>query len=117
MNNLYDRIDDRVEIIDITTSEDDPYDNWEIKPDKKFEEELLEDGYTYEDIYYIDMDREGGILVDYNLLPKEKLRWNPEKHIMTLKMKYPLFYDFKKALIDLGVMYDEDYWDTKHIED
>lgn len=105
------KLEDSVEIIDITTEKDDPYMSFDVEPSDKFMEELLNNGYSMEEIYDYQIDKEKGILIDYNLLPQEILKWDKIKKVMTLKMKYPSFYEFKRALIDLGIIYDEEYWD------
>ena len=99
-----------IEILDVTKEEDDPYREWDITPGDKFVEELLSSGYEYSEIYEIDLDGERGIMVDYNLFPRENLKYNSKKNIMELRLKYVPFIRFKEALIDLGVLYDEEYW-------
>jgi len=99
-----------IEIIDITKDDDDPYRDWNISPDKKFVEELLKNGYEHSDIYEIDLDGERGIMVDYNLFPHEHLKYDSKENLMKLKMKYVPFLRFKEALIDLGILYDTEYW-------
>ena len=105
------KISDIVEIRDETTTKDDPYDDWPITPQEKFIEELLKEGYTYEDIYKMDLEKEEGILVEYDLLPHENLKWDDEEKLMKLKMKYPTLHKYRKALKDLGIMYDKEYWE------
>lgn len=103
-------IEDYVEIVDITSSEDDPYDSWCVPPLEKFIIEVLDAGYEDDEIYRITLEKEEGILVDYNLLPREELRWDDEEKNMKLKMKYVPLIEYKKALEDLGVMCEENYW-------
>ena len=105
------KIEDYVEIIDITTKEDDPYDNWKKTPDEKFIEELKKEGYTPEEIYTLDADKEEGILVDYDLLPHESIKWDKKEKVMKLKMKYTPLLKYRKALIDLGINYVRRYWE------
>ena len=98
------------QLVDVTQKDDDPYDDWEISPMEKFTEEVLNAGYTNEDLYNINVDKEGGILVEYDLLPHEVLRWNSKDRMMTVRLKYTPILNFKKALKDLGIIYDEEYW-------
>ena len=53
---------------------------------------------------------EEGILVDYDLFPHEVLNWDNNKRIYKVRLKYTPLLKFKKALKDLGIMYDEEYW-------
>ena len=103
-------IGDYVNIIDITEKEDDPYSDWEIRPFDKFIDELKKEYYTNEEIYRIDLDKEAGILIEYDLFPHEQLRWDKKEKNMKLRMKYTPLIKFKKALIDLGINYDRKYW-------
>lgn len=100
-----------IEIVDVTKEEDDPYRDWNVRPSEKFMQELLNNGYEYSDIYEIDLDSERGIMVDYNLLPHEHLKYDREEKVMKLRLKYVPFLSFKQALIDLGILYDTEYWD------
>ena len=106
-----------VEIIDMTSSEDDPYDSWKVQPSEKFIEELLDAGYEYDEIYNVTLEMEEGILVDYNLFPREELRWDDEEKNMKLKMKYVPLIEYKKALEDLGVICDEKYWNSQKVHE
>ena len=109
------KIQDVVDIIDITKKEDDPYDNWDITPFDKFIEELTSEGYTIEEIYTNDFEKEEGILIEYDLLPHEEIRWDDKEKVMKLKMKYTPLHKFKKTLNDLGINYDKKYWEGKII--
>lgn len=105
-------LDKSIEIIDETMCEDDPYSEWNIPPLEKFIEELLNAGFTFKDIYDIDLNGESGIIVDYKLYPKEYLRYDPKTKVMRLKMKYTRIHEFREALDDMGILYDEDYWNN-----
>ena len=100
-----------IEIVDITKEEDDPYNDWKISPSKKFVDELLKNGYEHSDISEIDLNGERGLMVDYHLFPHEPLKYDSKENVMKLKMKYVPFLRFKEALIDLGILYDTEYWD------
>lgn len=104
------RLSEVINIVDKTENKDDPYNDWEVGPMDKFIEELLEENYTMNEIINYDLDGEHGILADYRLLPREHLKYDSENRVMILKMKYPTLYEYKKALMELGVMYDEKYW-------
>lgn len=109
----YKRIDESVEIIDVTTDKDDPYNDWKVRPEDKFRVEMLEAGYTDNELYTIDIDGESGIIMDYELYPHEKLKWDKTDKNIKLKMQYPPIHKFRKALRELGINYDETYWDQK----
>jgi len=98
------------QLVDVTRPEDDPYDDWEVTPMEKFREELLNAGFKNEELYKIDFDKEEGILVDYDLFPHEVLDWDNNERIYKVRLKYTPLLKFKKALKDLGIMYDEEYW-------
>ncbi len=116
----YGKIEDTTIVIDTTTEKDDPYHYWETDPYDKFTEELKNVGYTQDEIYYIDINCEGGIIVDYDLYPHEILRWDKKEKNMKLKMKYPSLKKYRKVLRELGIKYDKAYWEeeqqTKNIE-
>lgn len=107
-------IEDAVTIIDITTDEDDPYYDWEIDPAVKFIEELRNEGFAEDEIYYIDIDEESGIIIDYDLYPHEIMKWDYKEKNMKLRIKYPPLRKYLKALKDLGINYDKEYWEGKH---
>lgn len=104
------KIDEYVDIIDITEKEDDPYDDWEVAPMDKFIWELKKEGYEMKEIYHVNLDGEEGIIVEYDLFPHEELKWDNTEKVMKLKMKYTPLISFKKALVDLGINYDREYW-------
>ena len=104
------KIVEYAEIVDTTTSRDDPYDTWTKRPMEKFIEELQKAGYKEEQIYNMTLEKEEGIIIDYNLFPKEQLKWDDKERKMKLKMKYTPLIEYKKALDDLGIIYDETYW-------
>ena len=65
------KLEDVIEIKDITTKEDDPYDNWKTTPYTKFIEELTQEGYTYKEIYNIDYEKEENCLAECKELEME----------------------------------------------
>lgn len=109
----YKKIVDSVEVIDETSNADDPYDSCNVRPDEKFIDELRDAGFSSNEIYRMDIDGESGILVKYNLFPHEKLKWDNENKVMRLKMVYTPLIEYRKALKDLDVIYDEKYWDEQ----
>lgn len=109
----YKKIEETAEIVDVTTEKDYPYTGWEVTPEEKFIEEVKKAGYTIDDLYYMDLDSEGGILVDYDLKPHEIIWWDKKEKVMKLKMKYPTIRKFLLALRDLGINYDKSYWEKK----
>ena len=104
------KIEQYAEIIDTTGDKDDPYHDWRVKPLEKFIEELLKAGYTYEQIYDMKLEKEEGILIDYDLLPHENLQWDSKNRVIKLKMKYRPITQYKQALENLGINYDKEYW-------
>lgn len=106
------RLDKNIEVIDKTSEEDNPYQDWDTEPSMKFIEELLNAGFTLKEIYDIDIYGEHGIIVDYMLYPQECLKYDDKHKTMQLKMKYPRLHEFREALNDLGIIYDEDYWNN-----